>query len=212
MTELSEPLENYIKEIYEIEELKGSARVSELITIFAISPGTISKALNKLEKLGLIERTSNRRIRLTDEGRKIAERLITSHRLSERLLTDILGVDWIRAHELAHKLEHIWPDDILERIDKVLGNPATCPHGHPIGNRVKISGKKLTEVNNNGKYKVVMIIREEEWILRSANELKLKPGVLIEVLENKGDVIEVKVNEKIEEVPKIIAEQVLVSE
>ncbi|MEM4884297.1 MAG: FeoA domain-containing protein, partial [Saccharolobus sp.] len=59
---------------------------------------------------------------------------------------------------------------------------------------------------------VVMIIREEEWILRSATELKLKPGVLIEVLENKGDVIEVKVDGKIEEVPKIIAEQVLVSE
>lgn len=212
MIELSESLENYLKEIYELEELKGNAKVSDLISIFNISPGTVSKALSRLEKLGFIERTSNRRIKLTDEGRKVAERLVKSHRLSERLLTDILGVDWIRAHEIAHRLEHIWPDDVLEKIDKILGNPATCPHGHPIGNRIKISGKKLTEVSDKKIYKVMMIIREEEWILRGVTEFGLKPGVSIEVLGNERDYVKVKVGDKIEDVPKIIAEQVLVNE
>ncbi|BDB97297.1 metal-dependent transcriptional regulator [Saccharolobus caldissimus] len=212
MIELSESLENYLKEIYELEELKGNAKVSDLISIFNISPGTVSKALSRLEKLGFIERTSNRRIKLTDEGKKVAERLIKSHRLSERLLTDILGVDWIRAHEIAHRLEHIWPDDVLEKIDKILGNPATCPHGHPIGNRIKISGKKLTEVSDKKIYKVMMIIREEEWILRGVTEFGLKPGVSVEVLGNEGDYVKVKVGDKIEDIPKIIAEQVLVNE
>ncbi|MDT7861685.1 MAG: metal-dependent transcriptional regulator [Saccharolobus sp.] len=212
MIELSESLENYLKEIYELEELKGNAKVSDLISIFNISPGTVSKALSRLEKLGFIERTSNRRIKLTDEGRKVAERLVKSHRLSERLLTDILGVDWIRAHEIAHRLEHIWPDDVLEKIDKILGNPATCPHGHPIGDRIKINGKKLTEVSDKKMYKVMMIIREEEWILRGVTEFGLKPGVSIEVLGNERDYVKVKVGDKIEDVPKIIAEQVLVNE
>ncbi|AAK40972.1 metal-dependent transcriptional regulator [Saccharolobus solfataricus] len=210
MVELSEPLENYLKEMYEIEEIKGSAKVSELISIFNISPGTISKALNKLEKLGLVERTNDRKIKLTEEGKRIAERLIKSHRLSERLLTDIVGVDWIRAHELAHRLEHIWPDDILERIDRLLGYPTTCPHGHPIGNRIKVSGKKLSEINIAGKYKVVMIVREEEWILREATRLGLKPGVVLEVIENNGTDIKIKIGEEIEEVSKVIGDQVLV--
>jgi len=208
---LSEPLENYLKEIYELEEIKGGARVSDLIEIFSISPGTISKALNRLEKLGLIERSSDRKIKLTEEGRKVAERLIKSHRLSERLLTDILKVDWIRAHELAHRLEHIWPDDIIEKIDEILGHPTTCPHGHPIEGRVKIYGKRLSQMKN-GHYKVIMIIREEEWILREVTNFGLKPGIELEVLNSEGNNIIIKVNGEIEKIPKIIAEQVLVIE
>ncbi len=211
MKGLSEPLENYLKEIYELEEIKGGARVSDLIEIFSISPGTISKALNRLEKLGLIERSSDRKIKLTEEGRKVAERLIKSHRLSERLLTDILKVDWIRAHELAHRLEHIWPDDIIEKIDEILGHPTTCPHGHPIEGRVKIYGKRLSQMKN-GHYKVIMIIREEEWILREVTNFGLKPGIELEVLNSEGNNIIIKVNGEIEKIPKIIAEQVLVIE
>ncbi|AOL17624.1 DtxR family transcriptional regulator [Sulfolobus sp. A20] len=200
-----------MKEIYELEEIKGGARVSDLIEIFNISPGTISKALNRLEKLGLIERSSDRKIKLTDEGKKVAERLIKSHRLSERLLTDVLKVDWIRAHELAHRLEHIWPDDIIEKIDEILGHPTTCPHGHPIEGRVKIYGKRLSQLKN-GHYKVIMIIREEEWILREVTNFGLKPGIELEVLNNEVNNIIIKVNGEIEKIPKIIAEQVLVSE
>ena len=56
MSELSEPLENYLKEIYELEETKGHAKVVDLIDAFSISPGTISKALDRLESLGFIDR------------------------------------------------------------------------------------------------------------------------------------------------------------
>ncbi|TRM90352.1 DtxR family transcriptional regulator, partial [Sulfolobus sp. A20-N-G8] len=138
-------------------------------------------------------------------------RLIKSHRLSERLLTDVLKVDWIRAHELAHRLEHIWPDDIIEKIDEILGHPTTCPHGHPIEGRVKIYGKRLSQLKN-GHYKVIMIIREEEWILREVTNFGLKPGIELEVLNNEVNNIIIKVNGEIEKIPKIIAEQVLVSE
>jgi Mn-dependent transcriptional regulator len=142
LAEISEPLENYLKEIYELEELKGHARVSDLILIFGVSPGTISSALAKLERMNLVTR-KDRKINLTEEGRKLAERLIRAHRLSERLLTDIIGIDWVRAHEIAHRLEHVWPDDVLERLDEILGRPRTCPHGHPIPGRVgKVGGSQ----------------------------------------------------------------------
>ncbi len=205
MAEISEPLENYLKEIYELEELKGHARASDLILVFKVSPGTISSALSKLERMGLITRTKDRKIKLTEEGRQIAERLIRSHRLSERLLTDILGLDWVRAHEIAHRLEHVWPDDVLERLDEVLGRPETCPHGHPIpGRGKKVEGVKLVNAKP-GKYKVLMIIREEEWILRKALELGIKPGIELEVLGKNV----VKINGATYELDDAFAEQVM---
>ena len=209
--ELSEPLENYLKEIYELELMKGYARVTDLIFSFNISPGTVSKAISKLEKLGLIER-DNRRIKLTEEGKKLAERLIRSHRLSERLLTDIVGLDWIRAHELAHKLEHIWPDDVIDKIDQLLGRPLTCPHGHPIpGREIKVEGVKLTEAEANKIYKVIMIIREEEWILSLADEAGIKPGSVIKLIKKDENNYIVEIENKQKTIPKALAEEVLVN-
>ncbi len=206
MAEISEPLENYLKEIYELEELKGHARVSDLILIFGVSPGTISSALAKLERMNLVTR-KDRKINLTEEGRKLAEKLIRAHRLSERLLTDIIGIDWVRAHEIAHRLEHVWPDDVLERLDEILGRPRTCPHGHPIPGRVgKVEGVKLSEARP-GKYRVVMIIREEEWVLRRALELGLFPGKEVRVMD-KG---KIEVDGKVHEIENALAEQVLVN-
>ena len=206
MAEISEPLENYLKEIYELEELKGHARVSDLILIFGVSPGTISSALAKLERMNLVTR-KDRKINLTEEGRKLAEKLIRAHRLSERLLTDIIGIDWVRAHEIAHRLEHVWPDDVLERLDEILGRPETCPHGHPIPGRVgKVEGVKLSEARP-GKYRVVMIIREEEWVLRRALELGLFPGKEVRVID-KG---KIEVDGKVHEIENALAEQVLVN-
>jgi Mn-dependent transcriptional regulator len=206
LAEISEPLENYLKEIYELEELKGHARVSDLILIFGVSPGTISSALAKLERMNLVTR-KDRKINLTDEGRKLAEKLIRAHRLSERLLTDIIGIDWVRAHEIAHRLEHVWPDDVLERLDEILGRPRTCPHGHPIPGRVgKVEGVKMSEARP-GKYRVVMIIREEEWVLRRALELGLFPGKEVRVMD-KG---KIEVDGKVHEIENALAEQVLVN-
>ncbi|ARM75708.1 metal-dependent transcriptional regulator [Acidianus manzaensis] len=206
--ELSEALENYLKEIYELETTKGSAKVTDLILAFEVSPGTISKALEKLEQLGLIDR-SNRRLKLTDDGIKIAERLVKSHRLSERLLTDIIGVDWIRAHELAHRLEHIWPDDILDKIDKILGYPTTCPHGHPIPGREIGKGRILSQVEE-GEYKVMMIIKEEEWILRCMEKYGIKPGENIILKNKEKDKFIIEIKGKSYELSKILADEVMV--
>ncbi|AWR99707.1 metal-dependent transcriptional regulator [Metallosphaera hakonensis] len=209
MSELSEPLENYIKEIYELEETKGIAKVVDLIEIFSVSPGTISKALDRLESLGFIDRKS-RRIKLTEDGKKLAVRLIRAHRLSEKLLTDIIGLDWIRAHELAHRLEHIWPEDVLDKIDQVVGYPNTCPHGHPIpGREEQVRGTLLSEAQP-GTYRVKMIVREKDWILRSVESLGLIPGEQVVVLESKNGEVKIRVKEKEARVPRALAEQVMI--
>jgi DtxR family Mn-dependent transcriptional regulator len=206
---LSEPLENYLKEIYELEENKGRAKVVDLIAAFNVSPGTISKALQRLEHMGMIERGGGS-LKLSEDGRKVAERLVRSHRLSERLLTDIIGVDWVRSHDLAHRLEHIWPEDVLDRIDQILGRPPTCPHGHPIAGRAKMSGVTLTEAKE-GNYKVKAIIREEEWILRELDKMGLRPGATVNV-SRRGEEIYLTQGSNSVRIRPELARQVLVDE
>jgi len=211
MTEkLSEPIENYLKEIYQLEEIKGYVRVIDLIELLDVSPGTISKVLEKLEKLGLIER-KNRKIVLTDEGKRIAQKLVKSHMISERLLTDILGVDWIRAHKLAHKLEHIWPDDILEKIDELLGRPKTCPHGHPIPGRINVRGKPLIEVEENKYYYVLLVVKEQEEILRELEKLGIKPGVKLKVVGKDNEGVLIEIDNTIKKINNRLGEQVILT-
>jgi DtxR family Mn-dependent transcriptional regulator len=210
MQELSEQLENYLKEIYEEEESKGHAKVTDLILAFDVSPGTISKAVSRLEFMGLIRRGKNG-IKLTEDGRRLAERLVRAHRLSERLLTDLVGVDWIRAHQIAHKLEHAWPADVLDKLDQVLGRPRACPHGHPIPGRGDMKGFTLWSLDE-GRWIVKLILREEEWILREITKLGLRPGEEVEILRKEDDRVVIKVHGNSAEVPKALAENVIVYE
>lgn len=210
MEGLSEQLENYLKEIYELEETKGKAKVSDLIMNFDVSPGTISKAVERLESMGLIKHDRHG-ITLTDDGRVISERLVRAHRLSERLLTDILGLDWIRAHQIAHKLEHAWPPDVIERIDEVLGRPSMCPHGHPIPGRGKIHGNPLWSEEIGSEKEVMAIVREEEWVLRTVTQAGLRPGSKVKVVGRKDENLSIVVNGRNVEIPKLVALEVLVS-
>ncbi|MCY0859035.1 MAG: metal-dependent transcriptional regulator [Sulfolobaceae archaeon] len=208
--ELTESLENYIKEIYEIMEIKNSVRVIDLINFTNLSPGSISRALDKLEKMGLIIRNS-KGITFTNEGLKIAERLIKANRLSERFLTDILQVDWIRAHILAHKLEHVWPEDVLERINTILNRPKYCPHGHPIpGNNGKIEGIPLDQAEINKEYEVSMIGIEDEWFLLIIDKLGLKLNERLKIVDKSNEWVIIASNNSLNKIENNIAKWVFV--
>src|SRR5260370_29103585 len=66
------------------------------------------------------------------KGLDIARTMARRHRLIERWLTDVLGLDWSRAHDEAHRLEHALSPVVEERLATILGMPSTCPHGNPI--------------------------------------------------------------------------------
>ena len=69
---------------------------------------------------------------LTTKGRTRAESVVRKHRLAERLLTDVIGLPWDKAHVEACRWEHVISDEVEERLVEVLGHPTTCPHGNPI--------------------------------------------------------------------------------
>jgi len=92
---------------------------------------SVSEMLDRLEADGLIARSA-RRITMTPAGRSLAEGVVRKHRLAERLLVDIIGLDWDKAHVEAGRWEHVISDDVEARLVVLLDHPTTCPHGNPI--------------------------------------------------------------------------------
>ncbi len=124
-------LEDYLVTIYKLEETFGIARTTLIAKELGVKPATVSKVLAKLEGEGYVVREKYHGARLTEKGRRIAERIVWKHRVIERFLHDYVGLDPIKAHAYAHMMEHL-PDEIVERIYEKLGRPGSCPLGNPI--------------------------------------------------------------------------------
>ena len=207
---LTRVIEDYLVTIYRLEEKYGVAKTSEIARLLKVSLGTVTNNLVRLKALSLIEHSPYKGIKLTDKGKEIALKVLKRHRLAERLLTDILGVEWYKAHDIAHKLEHDM-EGLESHLEKVLGNPKRCPHGNPISEDVLISGIKLSEASKHKAYEVIRVDLEETNLLEYLERCQLKPGVTVEVL-SVNDVISVKLGEKVVELPKLIASMVTVKE
>ena len=125
------PVEEYLETIQSLTE-EGTpviqARIAERL---GRSAPSVSEMLDRLSNEGYIERTG-RTIALTEQGRTLADSVIRKHRLAERLLVDVIGLPWHKAHLEAGRWEHVISDEVEARLIELLGNPVTCPHGNPI--------------------------------------------------------------------------------
>ena len=104
------------------------ARIAERL---GRSAPSVSEMLDRLIDDGYVTR-EGRRLSLTDSGRALAEKVVRKHRLAERLLVDVIGLEWHKVHREAGRWEHVISDDVEARLVELLGDPATCPHGNPI--------------------------------------------------------------------------------
>src|SRR6202041_1204794 len=98
----------------------------------------VSEMMKRLRDEGYIE-MRGRSLLLTAQGRSRAESVVRKHRLAERLLTDIIGLPWEKAHEEACRWEHVISDEVEARLFELLGHPTTCPHGNPIPGTISTS-------------------------------------------------------------------------
>src|SRR5665811_1891128 len=87
---------------------------------------------DRLSAAGYTELLEDRSIRLTPKGRGLATTIVRRHRLAERLLVDVIGLEWEKVHAEAARWEHAISADVEEKLVLLLGDPATCPHGNPI--------------------------------------------------------------------------------
>jgi DtxR family Mn-dependent transcriptional regulator len=126
-------VEDYSKAIFALESRsQGPVSTNALAERLAITPGSVSAMLKKLDELGLITRVPYRGVRLTADGRRLALEVVRHHRLLESFLAEALGMPWDRVHAEAEILEHVLSDDLEELIASKLGNPTVDPHGDPI--------------------------------------------------------------------------------
>jgi DtxR family Mn-dependent transcriptional regulator len=177
----------YLKVIYNLQAKTGAARTGDIAKILGITPGSVTNTLEVLETKGMVAREPYKGVKLTDQGRKLALSVFRRHRLAERLLTDVLHLDWIASHEEACKLEHAISDSLAASMEKALGNPKTCPHGNPIpdehGAMAPVKSEILSELGNGQKATVIQISDENTDLLRYLKTLGMYPGVKIEVEE-----------------------------
>jgi DtxR family Mn-dependent transcriptional regulator len=124
------PYREYAGAIYELAE-EGipviQARIAEWL---AVSRASVSEMVHRMEQDGLVEVADE--IRLTSEGRHLAEVVVRRHRLAERFLSEVLSLPWVKVHAEAEVWEHVISDDVEKAMWAALGDPKTCPHGNPI--------------------------------------------------------------------------------
>ena len=176
------PVEEYLETIFALEE-EGipviQARLAERLSKAAPS---VSEMLDRLEADDLIARSS-RQITMTPKGAALAQAVVRKHRLAERLLVDIIGLDWDKAHVEAGRWEHVISDDVEDRLVILLGNPTTCPHGNPIPG-VEPSGpeqRRLDEAQPGDRIRLERITESVEHEAASLSYLGdhgLTPGTL----------------------------------
>jgi len=182
---ISRKSEEYLEAIYRLEEKTGSARTMELARKLKVAPGSVTNTIESLERRGLIIHKPYKGVKLTEEGRKLALEVLRKHRLAERLLMDVLHLDWSQVHDTACKLEHAITKEIIKPLEKALKHPKTCPHGNPIptacGGIIEEKSEPLLNLNPKEKAIVVKISEETSPILQRLATLGLIPGASIEV-------------------------------
>jgi len=125
------PVEEYLETIFALEEEGIPVIQARLAERLGKAAPSVSEMLDRLEADDLIARSA-RQITMTDKGAVLAASVVRKHRLAERLLVDIIGLDWDKAHVEAGRWEHVISDDVEAHLVVLLGNPTTCPHGNPI--------------------------------------------------------------------------------
>jgi DtxR family Mn-dependent transcriptional regulator len=133
--------ENYLLSIFRLNEQGTRVTLTILSEHLKTLPtgeglGTslpsVGGMIRRMARERLVETKANKEVVLTTSGRKSAESIVRRHRLAERLVVDLLGMDMQVSHVEAHRLEHAISPNLEDRIVAVLNNPDTCPFGHPI--------------------------------------------------------------------------------
>ena len=173
------------------------ARIAERL---AVSAAAVSQALRRLEQRGLVRLDPEDGVSLTPEGRTRAERTIRRHYLLERLLVDELGFDWVDVDEEANRLEHSLSPRLEQHLFELLGRPTTCPHGNPFpgseDEQRLLQAPRLSESEVGATLTVVRITEdaeENDALMRRLDQLSLKPGTPVTVLERSDEEISLRV-------------------
>jgi DtxR family Mn-dependent transcriptional regulator len=198
MTPLIDATEMYLRTIWELEEEGITPIRARLVERLALSAPAVSETVARLEEDGLVRVGEDRTLELTDVGRDLAVSVMRKHRLAERLLTDVIGLEWEQVHTEACKWEHVISDAVEQRLVELLHEPEMCPHGNPIPG-VAPAGTAprelftMREAAKRGGEAVVRRISEklqgDVETMRMLREHNLRPGTTVRVESRDGETV-----------------------
>ncbi len=173
--------EDYLKAIWEIvqeEQVPISARLAEDL---GVTPPAVTAALKRMTRGGFLRLRRGGRIELSAKGKAIAQHLVLRHRLAEKLLTELLGLEWSRAHEEAERLEHGISPEVAHLLLKRFGRESRCPHGVPLFGgmprlRRNFGAMKLSQAEVGHSYEVMRVHEKNARFLEFIERLSLRPG------------------------------------
>ncbi|GAC1490676.1 MAG: metal-dependent transcriptional regulator [Vulcanimicrobiaceae bacterium] len=186
-THFEESQEEYLEAIYRLEREGPGVSTSALASELGVAAASVSGMLKKLSADGFVEHKARGEAKLTQRGLEVGVRVVRRHRLAECLLVKTLGMPWDEVHEEACRLEHAISARVEARLVAFLGDPKTCPHGHPIPpsdlSDPERPGVPLAQLEMGAETTVYGVTEELSEMLRYLGEIGLRPGAEIVVLE-----------------------------
>lgn len=198
----SSTVENYLKAIYMAQSAESDGNelvpMGQLAHGLGVVPGTATTMVKALAESGLVTYEPYAGVRLTVSGLKLAALVLRRHRLMELFLVQVLGMSWDEVHEEAERLEHAASDRLIDRIDAMLGQPSTDPHGDPIpDSNGAVSARDyptLLTCPIGAPVVVTRVTDQDAEFLRFLESSDLKPGqtVRVEVRSSTADQVVVR--------------------
>ncbi|MFF5501213.1 metal-dependent transcriptional regulator [Streptomyces roseolus] len=206
MSGLIDTTEMYLRTILELEEegvVPMRARIAERLDQ---SGPTVSQTVARMERDGLVAVASDRHLELTEEGRKLATRVMRKHRLAECLLVDVIGLEWEQVHAEACRWEHVMSEAVERRVLELLRHPTESPYGNPIPGLEELGEKAEAEAflddsmvsladldASGGKTVIVRRIGEpiqtDAQLMYTLRRAGVQPGSVVSVSESAGGVL-----------------------
>jgi DtxR family Mn-dependent transcriptional regulator len=196
----SDVIAHYLEAIYYIRAEGETVRSARLADWLSVSRPTVTAALGRMTRDGMVRINSRKEIELTPRGQTAAAAIVRRHRIIERWLTDALGLDWVTADMEAERLESALSDVVATKLHHSLGKPPTCPHGNPIpgvstmrADEIRLSALAQGESGTITRISEVAQ-REAPPLLQYLHDRGLRPGtrVVVEEVDQVGRTIRLR--------------------
>ena len=183
--------EDYLKAIAEAESEEGGVIAATIGRWLRVTRPAVALALRRLRRDKLVEIDRRGVISLTKTGREITDKLRFRHHLVERMLHEMLGMEWYKVHEEAERLEHSVSDELERRLIERLGPNGPCPHGNQINKSVaerrKLGLQQLWEAPHGSSFRIDGMDERDRRLLEYFDAMGIRPGVHVKVLSRNYD-------------------------
>ncbi|MDH6126210.1 metal-dependent transcriptional regulator [Kitasatospora sp. GP82] len=207
MSGLIDTTEMYLRTILELEEEGITPMRARIAERLEQSGPTVSQTVGRMERDGLLQVAGDRHLELTEDGRRLAVRVMRKHRIAECLLVDVIGLEWEQVHEEACRWEHVMSETVERKVLAMLGHPTQSPYGNPIPGLDELGDAKAEgegfdaalvalDAVKPGEAGISVVVRRigepiqtDEDLMRTLRRAGVRPGATVQVSAGVGGIL-----------------------